>query len=83
MHTTRRTMLKTAAALGASALLSPALAANLTPTQKPLKIGVIGAGSLGGTVGRLLAQAQFTARLVPQRVAVGGHLGGHHIVLRP
>lgn len=66
MHTTRRTLLKTAAALGAAAFLSPALAANLIPTGKPLKIGVVGAGSLGGTVGRLLAQAghevMFSAR---------------------
>ena len=66
MHNTRRHILKIAVALSAAVLLPQALAANLTPTQKPMKIGVVGAGSLGGTVGRLLAQAghevMFSAR---------------------
>ncbi len=66
MEMSRRRILKTAAAACAAAFLPQAWAANLTPTGKPMKIGVVGAGSLGGTVGRLLAQAghevMFSAR---------------------
>ena len=67
MEHTRRTVLKTTAAAVAAALLPQAQAANLTPTGKPLKIGVVGAGSLGGTVGRLLAQAGHEVMLANRR----------------
>ena len=83
MHTTRRHILKIATILPAAVVLPHALAANLTPTQKPLKIGVVGAGSLGGTVGRLLAQAghevMFSARdveRVRQRFSAEGEKAG-------
>jgi len=59
-----------------AALITPSATASLhekliTPTSRPLKNGVIGAGSLGGTVGRIWAKAGHTVAFSsrnPQRL---------------
>lgn len=56
MHLDRRRLLNGCTLLGIT-VLWPGLAAAQTGTQAPLKIGVIGSGHIGGTVGGLWAKA--------------------------
>lgn len=57
MHIDRRRLLNGCALLGMTMLLCPGLAAAQSGTQSPLKIGVIGSGHIGGTIGGLWVNA--------------------------
>lgn len=57
MHIDRRRLLNSCALLGMTMLLCPGLAAAQSGTQSPLKIGVIGSGHIGGTIGGLWVNA--------------------------
>ena len=80
-HRSRRRFFALGAALTMAlfAAVSASNAAEQPKTAKPLRIGVIGAGSLGGTVGRLFVQAGhevlFSSRHPEELVAMTRELG--------
>jgi 8-hydroxy-5-deazaflavin:NADPH oxidoreductase len=75
MITTRRTTLKSLAIF----TLLPSLAASAARAQQPVRIGVIGAGSLGGTVGALWVKAghevMFSSRHPDELKSMAERLG--------
>lgn len=79
MKMNRRTLLSALAAASALALLPLGSSAAPNPTKRPLKIGIIGAGWLGGTVGRAWVAAghevMFSARDQEKLRRENGHLG--------
>lgn len=75
----RRRFLVTALGLAASLLTGLCGSASADEPVKPMRIGVIGAGSLGGTVGRVLVQAghevMFSSRHPEELAAMVRELG--------